>query len=169
METITLIYKRLPNRINYFKQQLLYEDENVIVTSQRITPSSPIIIDGETVLGDNYTAVWFVFTSLWYDIGKIYNLNNEWTGYYCDIIKPVNREVCTFEIVDLFLDLWVSPDNSFEIQDADEFENAVRNGDISHELAEQACKALSELILTIETGQFPPEFVENFTIPFLRL
>ena len=55
---------------------------------------------------------------------------------------------------------------SFEIQDEDEFENAVRNGDISDELAEQARKALSELILTIETGQFPPEFVENFTIPF---
>ena len=165
METITLTYKRLPDRINYFKQQLLYEDENVIVTSQKITPSSPIIIDGEKVLGDNYTAVWFVFTGLWYDIGKIYNLNNEWTGYYCDIIKPVNREVGTFEIVDLFLDLWVSPDRSFEIQDEDEFENAVRNGDISHELAEQARKALSELILTIETRQFPPKFVENFIIP----
>ncbi len=166
METITLKYKRLPDRINYFKQQRLYEDENVIVTSQRITPSSPIIINGETVLGDNYTAVWFVFTGLWYDIGKIYNLNNEWTGYYCDIIKPVNRQVGTFEIVDLFLDVWVSPDNSFEIQDEDEFETAIRNGDISHELAEQARKALSELILTIEAGQFPPEFVENFTTPF---
>ena len=165
METITLTYKRLPDRINYFKQQLLYEDENVIVTSQRITPSSPIIIDGETVLGDSYTAVWFVFTGLWYDIGKIYNLNSEWTGYYCDIIKPVNRQVGTFEIVDLYLDVWVSPDNSFEIQDEDEFETAVRNGDISHELAEQARKALSKLILTIETGQFPPEFVENFTTP----
>ncbi len=167
METITLTYKRLPDRINYFEQQLLYEDENVIVTSQRITPSSPIIINGETVLGDNYTAVWFVFTGLWYDIGKIYNLNSEWTGYYCDIIKPVNRQEGKFEIVDLFLDVWVSPDNSFEIQDEDEFETAVRNGDISHELAEQARKALSELILTIETGQFPPEFVENFTIPLI--
>ena len=166
METITLTYKRLPDRVNYFKQKLLYEDENVIVTSQRITPSSPIIIDGETVLGDNYTAVWFVFTGLWYDIGKIYNLKDEWTGYYCDIIKPVHREVGTFEIVDLFLDVWVSPDNSFEIQDEDEFETAVRKGDITPELAEQARKAMSELILTIETGHFPSAFVENFTTPF---
>ena len=166
METINLTYKRLPDRINYFKQQFLYEDHNVIVTSQRITPSSPIILNGETVLGDNYTAVWFVFTGCWYDVGKIYNLNNEWTGYYCDIIKPVNRQVGIFEIVDLFLDLWVSPDNSFEIQDEDEFETAVRNGDISKELAEQARKALSDLVLKIESGQFPPEFVENFTAPF---
>ena len=164
METITLTYKRLPDRINYFEQQLLYEDKSVIVTSQRITPSSPIIINGETVLGDNYTAVWFVFTGLWYDIGKIYNLNNEWTGYYCDIIKPVNRQEGTFEIVDLFLDVWVSPDNSFEIQDEDEFETAIRNGDISHELAEQARNGLTNLISEVESGNFPPEFVKSFNL-----
>ena len=114
METITLTYKRLPDRVNYFQQELLYEDSEVIVTSQRIKPSSPIVLNGETVLGDNFTAVWFVFTGLWYDIGKIYNLDNEWTGYYCDIMMPVKRSSDQFEIVDLFLDLWVSPDGSYE-------------------------------------------------------
>ena len=51
METIELIYKRLPDRVNHFPQNLLYEDDDVIVTTQRIKPSSPIIIDGVTVLG----------------------------------------------------------------------------------------------------------------------
>ena len=55
METITLTYKRLPDRVNYFQQQLLYEDAAVIVTSQRIKPSSPIVLNGETVLADNFT------------------------------------------------------------------------------------------------------------------
>ena len=166
MDTITLTYKRLPDRIDYFKQQLLYEDENVIVTSQQITPSSPIIMNGETVLGDNFTAVWFVFTGVWYDIGKIYNLKNEWTGYYCDIMMPVNRECGMFEIVDLFLDVWVSPDHTYEILDEDEFQVAVINGDISKELAAAARETLSELILTIEAGHFPPAFVDNYITPF---
>ena len=91
MKTITLTYKRLPDRINYYKQQLLYADDDVIVTTQKIKPSTEIVQNGKTVLGDNYTAIWFVFQDSGYDIGKIYNLNNEWTGYYCDIIKPVNR------------------------------------------------------------------------------
>ena len=128
METITLTYKRLPDRVNYFQQELLYEDSEVIVTSQRIKPSSPIVLNGETVLADNFTAIWFVFTGLWYDIGKIYNLDNEWTGYYCDIMMPVKRSSDQFEIVDLFLDLWVSPDSSYEIQDEDEFETALEEG-----------------------------------------
>ena len=162
METITLTYKRLPDRVNYFQQELLYEDSEVIVTSQRIKPSSPIVLNGETVLGDNFTAVWFVFTGLWYDIGKIYNLDNEWTGYYCDIMMPVKRSADQFEIVDLFLDLWVSPDGSYEIQDEDEFETALEEGVITPELAEKAQNALNDLIDAVTSGRFPPEFVQNF-------
>lgn len=162
METITLTYKRLPDRINYFQQNLLYKDDNVIVTSQRVRPSSPIIENGETVLGDNYTAVWFVFTGKWYDIGKIYNLDNEWTGYYCDIIKPVIRSSDKFEIIDLFLDLWVSPNGSYEIQDEDEFETAIQAGFISSDLAKKARNALIDLIDEVTTGRFPPEFVNKF-------
>lgn len=171
METITLIYKRLPDRINHFQQELLYADEEVIVTSQRIKPSSPIVQNGETVLGDNFTAVWFVFTGVWYDIGKIYNLNNEWRGYYCDIMKPVKRRVDVagkpnyFEITDLFLDLWINPDGSYEIQDEDEFEAAVQDGVINTELGEKARDVLNALIAEVEAGKFPPQFVRKYRIP----
>ncbi len=162
MKTITLTYKRLPDRINYYKQQLLYADDDVIVTTQKIKPSTEMIQNGKTVLGDNFTAIWFVFSGLWYDIGKIYNLNNEWTGYFCDIIKPVNLSSNNFEIVDLFLDLWVSPDGSYEIQDEDEFETALKKGVIATELAEKARNALYDLIDEVVSGKFPPEFVKNF-------
>ncbi len=162
MQTITLTYKRLPDRVSYFKQQLLYKDPEIIVTSQSVTPSAPIVMNGETVLGDNFTAVWFIFTGLWYDIGKIYNLNNEWTGYYCDIIQPVTCTPDKFEIIDLFLDLWISPDGTYAIQDEDEFENAVENKIIGTELAESARKALNNLIDEVKAGNFPPKFVKNF-------
>ncbi|MYG00568.1 DUF402 domain-containing protein, partial [Candidatus Poribacteria bacterium] len=99
----------------------------------------------------------------WYDIGKIYNLNNEWTGYYCDIIKPVIRNSDTFEIVDLFLDLWISPNGSYEIQDEDEFETAIQEGFISTDLAKKARNALTNLIDEVSSGIFPPEFVNEFT------
>lgn len=163
MQTITLTYRRLPERVNYFEQNLLYEDKEVIVTTQSVTPSAPIIIDGETVLGDNFNVIWFVFTGLWYDIGKVYNLSNEWTGYYCDIILPVERTSDKFEIVDLILDLWVSPDGTYEVQDDDEFETALENGIIDVELAEKARNALNNLINEVKTGNFPPEFVKNFS------
>ena len=159
METVTLTYKRLPNRVNHFQQELLYLDDEVIVTSQRVKPSSPIVQNGKTVLADNFAAVWFVFTGLWYDVGKVYNLNNEWTGYYCDVLKPVKRSVDIngklnrFEITDLFLDLWINPDGTYEIQDEDEFEDAVQNGAIDAELERKALEVLRALIVEVESGR----------------
>ncbi len=158
METVTLTYKRPPNRVNHFQQQLLYVDEEAIVTSQRVKPSTPIVQNGKTVLGDNFTAVWFVFTGLWYDVGKVYNLNNEWTGYYCDIMKPVKRSIDAsgklecFEITDLFLDLWINPDGTYQIQDEDEFEEAVREGIIDAELERKAWEVMKTLIAEVEAG-----------------
>ena len=114
MKQIELIYKRLPNRVSFFHQGLIYEDETAIVTKQRVKPSSPLIIDGITVLDDNYTALWFIFPGKWYDMGKMYNPQNECTGYYCDIIIPMKRTISqdkqflfTVEITDLCLDLWI--------------------------------------------------------------
>ena len=158
METVTLTYKRPPDRVNHFQQELLYLDEDVIVTSQRVKPSSPIVQNGQMVLGDNFAAVWFVFTGLWYDVGKVYNLNNEWTGYYCDVLKPVKRSVDVngkldrFEITDLFLDLWINPDGTYEIQDEDEFEDAIQNGAIDAALERKALEVLKTLIAEVEAG-----------------
>ncbi len=158
LETVTLTYKRPPDRVNHFEQHLLYVDDDVIIASQRLRPSSPIVQNGKTVLGDNFAAVWFVFTGLWYDVGKVYNLNNEWTGYYCDVLKPVKRSINVegklnlFEITDLFLDLWINPDGTYEIQDEDEFEDAVREGAIDAELERKAWEVLKALIADVEAG-----------------
>ena len=169
METITLTYKRPPDRVNHFQQYLLYVDDDVIVTSQRVRPSSPIIQNGKTVLADNFAVVWFVFTGLWYDVGKVYNLNNEWTGYYCDVMKPVERSINVegkpdcFEITDLFLDLWINPDGTYEIQDEDEFEEAIRDGAIDTELETKARNVMKALIAEVKAGHLESRMQEVFS------
>ena len=164
MGTLELIYKRLPNRVNRFQQELLYEDASVIVTTQRPKPSNPIAIDGVTVLDNDFTAVWFVFANLWHDVGKIYNLEDVFTGCYCDIITPMHRAKNHFEITDLFLDLWVTPAGSYQIQDSDEFEEAIANGWIQPDLADKARKALQNLIAEVESGVFPPKIVADWEL-----
>lgn len=164
METLELIYKRLPDRVSHFQQELLYEDASVIVTTQKIKPSSPIAIDGITVLDDGFTAVWFIFADLWHDVGKIYNIENVFTGYYCDIITPMHRAENHFEITDLFLDLWVTPDGNYQIQDNDEFEEAIANDWIQPDLAVKARNALRNLIAEVESGVFPPKIVEDWIL-----
>ena len=162
MKTIELTYKRLPDCVSHFPQNVLYEDDTTIVTTQRIKPSSPIVIDGITVIGSNFRAVWFVFANQWYDIGKIYNPEEQFTGYYCDIIMPMERTETHFAITDLFLDLWISPDGSYRIQDEDEFETAIEHHWIQTDLANQARRALGDLIAEVESGAFPPEIVTRW-------
>ena len=164
MKTIELIYKRPPNRVNRFQQRLLYEDDDVIITTQRVKPSAPIVIDGVTVLGDDFPVVWFVFAGRWYDVGKVYNLQECFTGYYCDIILPMTRTETHFEITDLFLDMWVSPDGSYRILDEDEFESAIENNAITPALANQARNALQNLIAEVQSGSFPPPITSHWEL-----
>lgn len=164
MGTLELIYKRLPHRVNRFQQELLYEDASVIVTTQKLKPSNPIVLDGVTVLDDGFTAVWFVFADLWHDVGKIYNLERVFTGYYCDIITPMRRAENHYEITDLFLDLWVTPEGAYQIQDNDEFEEAIANDWIHPDLASKARKALQNLIAEVESGVFPPRIAADWEL-----
>ncbi|MBM3241953.1 DUF402 domain-containing protein [Candidatus Poribacteria bacterium] len=180
MKQIELIYKRLPNRVSFFQQELIYEDDTAIVTRQRVKPSSPLVIDSVTVLDDNYTALWFIFPDKWYDMGKMHNPQGECTGYYCDIIMPMKRTISqdkqflfTVEITDLCLDLWIcslrsptpsaySPDGSYHILDEDEFELAVKNGWMDNTLAQRARQELNNLIQLVKAGKFPPAIVQPF-------
>ena len=93
-------------------------------------------------------------------------MDNEWTGYYCDILKPVKRSVDStgkldcFEITDLFLDLWINPDCTYQIQDEDEFEEAVQNGAIDVELETKAREVLTTLIAEVESGSLEHQVQE---------
>jgi predicted RNA-binding protein associated with RNAse of E/G family len=182
MKDIELIYKRLPDRISFFRQKLIYEDETTIVTQQQVKPSSPLVIDGATVLDDNYTALWFIFPDKWYDIGKMHNPQGECTGYYCDIITPIQRTISqdkrflfTVEITDLCLDLWIcslrsltpsaySSDGNYHILDEDEFEHALKKGWIDDIVARKARRELNNLIQLVKTGKFPPSIVETIKV-----
>ena len=78
-------------------------------------------------------------------LGKSIILRTNSQGYYCDIILPMKRTETYFEITDLFLDLWVSPDGSYQVEDEDEFESAITHNWIQADLANQARNALQGL------------------------
>jgi len=168
MKQIELIYTRLPDKVSHFKQKLLYFDETVIATQQKIKVAKPLIVGDKVVLDDDYTAIWFIFPGMWYDIGKIHNPAGTLTGYYCDIISPMNsfesaspEFVFSVEITDLCLDLWVCPDLSYQILDEDEFEVAVKNGWVDGSLAQKVERELNKLIQLVKRGEFPPAVVEK--------
>ncbi len=159
---IKLFYRRLPDRASVYEQELLYEDEEVLVSRAVLRPRGPLVHNGKVLIGADFYAVWFVFRGAWHDLGKIYRPDGEFHGYYCDIIRPARRTPTGVEITDLFLDLWVFPDGRWLVLDRDEFETAIRRGWLTPELAARAQHELETLIAAVEGRRFPPAIVARF-------
>jgi protein associated with RNAse G/E len=63
----------------------------------------------------------YFYSNRWYNIFEIRASNGCLKGWYCNITRParIGEERVTAE--DLALDLWVAPDRSAKVLDADEF------------------------------------------------
>ncbi len=83
------------------------------------------------------------YTQHWYNIFEIHDRDDERIkGWYCNIGRPMvwdDPQVISY--VDLYLDLWVTPDGAQTVLDEDEFEQAV----IDDQTRAQALQALQEL------------------------
>ncbi|MDR7543254.1 MAG: DUF402 domain-containing protein [Armatimonadota bacterium] len=159
---------RPPNRRVVFRSLLLDATNDVMVVAHESAPSKPLNILGERVVDHGYWAVWFVFKDQPFDVGRFYRPDGTWTGYYVDILEPVRwqgAEPATLEpIIDLFLDLWVSPDGRHVVLDEDEFQEAVRHGVLTMRQAQHARRVLDDLVRAIGRGEFPPAVVRDFCL-----
>jgi predicted RNA-binding protein associated with RNAse of E/G family len=121
---------------------------------------------GKVIAANGYLAVWFIFRRKWYDVGKFYDRNGKFTGYYCDIIRPVARLLAssskTSIITDLFLDLWISRDGRWVVLDEDQLERAIKKRAISPQLAMRARRELEVLVRSAKAGYFPPKAIRRF-------
>lgn len=160
---VDIVYKRLPNDVHVYPGTLRQATSSRLVIESPIAVTAPRkILDG--VIADaGFLAIWFIYRHRWYDVGKFYDKDRNFLGYYCDIIKPVTRLLSsgtrTATITDLFLDLWVTKDHQYTILDENEFDTAQKKGYITKTVASQARKQLSSLIRRVRTKQFPPESI----------
>jgi protein associated with RNAse G/E len=75
--------------------------------------------------------------------------------WYCNVNSPPTFADGVLTYIDLDIDILVQPDLSYQVLDLEEFAaNAARYG-YSEEIKRQAPAAVDELILMIETRQFP--------------
>ena len=160
-------YFRPPDRRLDIEADLLYQDDEVIVTSHTLWGASkPLVIDGETVVENGYRAVFAEYRKHWHDVAKIFRPDRTeqgFTGYYADINTPSEERDDGYWTKDLFLDLWISPDRSkIVVLDEDEFTEAIVKGWITEEEAGKARAELRRLIKLFNQGNFPPRLLDRF-------
>lgn len=63
----------------------------------------------------------YFYSDRWYNIFEIRTGNGRLKGWYCNITRPAHIGEETVTAEDLALDLWVAPDRSTKVLDADEF------------------------------------------------
>lgn len=117
-------------------------------------------------MGSGYDVIWFLYKGRPYDIGRFYRPDGTFTGYYVDILEQVHWEghdSRTLQpIVDLFLDLWITPEMEHRLLDEEELEEATRSGAVTERQRQHARTVAAELTSRIEAGVFPPPEVTRY-------
>lgn len=162
---IEIVYRRLPNDVREFPGILRKATRTSLMIESPIPATSPRRVLDTVIAESGFLAIWFIYAHRWYDVGKFYDGARNWIGYYCDIIRPLNRLLKTpgktATITDLFLDLWITQERRCVVLDEDELENALKRRYLPKTLADQARKQVDSLIQRVHAGRFPPPTIQR--------
>jgi len=154
---------RPPGDVVEFQQELIEDRGNLIVSKFAFEDlDEPTIMEGREVVANGYHAILFEFFEPPLEILKIYDRDAKLTGYYCNVNTKPSRFEGGYEIIDLFIDVFVFPDMRYQILDEEEFETAVREGWITSEQERLARKTVDRLVADIKARTFPPAVVRDF-------
>ena len=163
---VRIHYLRQPDRLTVFEQYILFERDDVIVT---FLPKSDvkrsIVVDGRTILEQDAPIVWFTFPGAWHDIGRFHTNAGEFTGWYANILSPVQfasrRE---WHTRDLCLDVWRAADGTLRLLDEDEFAEASAKGWITPEEQRRARQEAAAILEAARRDEWPPPIAREWTL-----
>ncbi|HEU0055466.1 MAG TPA: DUF402 domain-containing protein, partial [Longimicrobium sp.] len=133
LPTVDIYYRRLPDRVQVFRQIVLEETDDYVVT---FLPAAelerPVTVgDGAVILEPGSPVVWFTYPGRWHDVGRFHRADGTFTGIYANVLMPVAILPGQWETTDLCLDVWLGADGRLEVLDQDEFAEARRRGWLS--------------------------------------
>jgi uncharacterized protein len=121
---------------NWLKLEAFFDHDNIVVAGIPLQR------------GDRFVETYY--SDRWYNIFEIHDRENDaLKGWYCNITKPAKIMKDRLEYVDLFLDLWVSPQGVQTVLDEDEFLAA----DLEADIRRAASGALAELKELLKSKQ----------------
>ncbi|MFO7990826.1 MAG: DUF402 domain-containing protein [Thermoplasmata archaeon] len=159
MNEITVTYHRPGKDTRMWKQELLADEKDMIVSAFTFRLKKPFSPFDIILIENGFSGIMFDLMNEWYNVVKVFDENDEFVGYYTDIRTPPERTNKGYRAEDLFLDLWIYPDNSYHILDEDEFEES----NISESKKEMALDTLDKLKEMIEGKKYPPKKIDNIS------
>jgi predicted RNA-binding protein associated with RNAse of E/G family len=171
--TILVSYRRLPDDIRRFEQELLDDGADCKISLQIVSRNSESIsLGGAAVVETGGSILWFVFPGKQYEIAAAHDPDGHLLGFYTNLIRPPEVQSGTWRITDLFLDIWQPAEGEATLLDAEELADGLARGWLEGREAEQAREQAAEILEACRKGLWPPEVVRRWplaAVPSLRL
>jgi predicted RNA-binding protein associated with RNAse of E/G family len=171
VDRVRIHYRRLPDHEEIFDQRVVHERDDVIVTlTDPLELSSPLRAREEVLLEPGARAVWLTFPGAWHDIGRFHLRDGTFTGYYANILTPVEISVADepglqiWHTTDLFLDVWARSGGRASLLDEDELSQALERRHIDAEHARRARAEADRLLEMAAAGSWPPAIAREWTL-----
>jgi predicted RNA-binding protein associated with RNAse of E/G family len=152
-------------------------------------------VAGRTILEPGAPVIWFTFPGAWHDIGRFHTGDGRFTGYYANILTPVERTgmpgppptsagsgpspdamgvgasgsgIEAWHTTDLCLDVFVDPGGGVHVLDRDELEIASARGWIDSVTVRTAEAEAARLTAEARAGRWPPPVVDAWPLDRAR-
>lgn len=162
---INIDYRDLWGNIKKREMRIIYQSSKMTIARYTIqNAQKPLVVDETRVLENGYTAVSFIEYGKWYIIEKIFDFDAVPTGFLVRLVTPVEENLMHLSTLDLFIKFWVSLQNEYRSFGTKMFRKISEDGLFTETVERTARETADELILRIEDGTFPPDFVKDFKI-----
>jgi predicted RNA-binding protein associated with RNAse of E/G family len=162
---VDIHYRRLPDRETVFRQKVLHRGAEVVVTLLPAAElSGPVCADGQVILEPGAPVVWFTYPGRWHDIGRFHRADGTFTGFYANVLTPVEIRGGHWETTDLCLDVWLGADGRATVLDEAELAEAERRGWVDAATAARARLEAATLLREARAGAWPSAHVQDWTL-----
>ncbi len=164
---VTIHFYRFDGSIRHFNEGLVEDNGvrlktfSVVPEPARLSLSQRFWSDGLIETGQVVHSVSKVhFYDEYFSIMELFAEGGQLLGFYCDICTPLEKTNGEYSLIDLCLDLVVTPDGMVREMDWDEFDDAIMSGWIPLELIDVATDTLHRLEEELSTGVFPQQYLK---------
>ena len=166
MPTVKIHYRRPPDRVAIYENELVHASADVTVTVMRATRlEKPVAFGDQVILENGAPVIWFTFPQADHDIGRFHTRAGVFTGIYANILTPVEFVSPTeWRTTDLFLDIWIGGDGIARVLDDDELAQALAHGWIDAATAQSARASARRLVDEHRNGTWPPRIVYEWPL-----
>lgn len=166
---VDIHYRRLPDREQVFRQIVVDDAGDYVVTLlESAALPRAVTAGGRTVLEPGAPVVWATYPGRWHDVGRFHLAGGTFTGFYANVLTPVEMDGARWETTDLCIDLWVGADGTIVVLDEDELREAERRGWATPETASRARDEAAALLRRARSGEWPPREIREWTLERAR-